>query len=251
MESELSRYSRHTLLRVFGPEGQARLASARVLVPGVGALGATIAGLLVRAGVGFVRIIDRDAPELHNLHRQVLYTENDVTSGRSKVEAAADRLREANSEVTIEAVQTEIGPGNVDSLVDGTDLVVDGLDNMQTRYPLNDVCIERRVPYVFAGAVETAGNVMTIIPGSTPCLRCLWPDPDRVASHAKASTVGVLSSVASLIASIQVTEAIKILAGKEHECLKGLLVIDAWRQAYQVVPVERSPECVCSKVIAD
>jgi molybdopterin-synthase adenylyltransferase len=246
MAEHLPRYSRHTLLRVIGEAGQEKIRSSRVFVAGVGALGSMISLLLARAGVGYLRIADQDCPELHNLHRQILYDESDVTSGRSKAEIAADRLRAGNSEITVEAISAAIGPDNVEELVRGVDLVVDALDNIATRYHVNDEAVRRRIPYVFGGAVETAGNVMVILPGRTPCLRCLWPDPDAVLNHARASEVGVLSSAASAVASIEVTEAIKILTGHEDQVLSGLLIMDFWRNLYHVAEIGRDPRCVCA-----
>lgn len=244
---DIPRFSRHILLSVIGEQGQERIARSRVLVAGLGALGSLIANLLARAGVGFLRIVDLDSPELHNLHRQLLYDESDVASGLSKVEAAKRRLRAACSAVEIEAVQAVIGPDNAMELTDGVDLVVDALDNATARFPINDAILARRIPYVFGGAIETVGNVMTIIPGETPCLRCLWPDPDAVADHARAATVGVLSSAAAAVASVEVTEAMKILVGRREDTLKGLLVMDFWNNLYHTAPVEPDPQCRCRK----
>jgi adenylyltransferase/sulfurtransferase len=249
MKSDEPRYSRHVLLRVIGEEGQKRIAQSRVFVAGLGALGSLIATLLARAGVGFLRIADQDAPELHNLHRQILYDENDVHRGLHKAIAAERHLKEANSEIEIEAISKAIGPENVESLTGGVDLVVDALDNIRTRYLVNDCIIATGTPYIFGGAVETVGNVMTIIPGKTPCLRCLWPDPAAVDGHPRASTVGVLSSAAACVASIQVTEALKLLAGREEEVMPGLLVMDVWRSLFHVAPVSRDPGCVCHTAV--
>lgn len=248
MEQDIPRYSRHTLLRTIGLEGQKRIESGRVFVAGVGALGCLIAALLTRAGVGFVRIADQDSPELHNLHRQILYNESDLNRGLSKAQVAEERLRAANSDVEIESVTTVIGPETVEALTDGVDLVVDALDNIRSRYAVNDTIIRRGIPYVFGGAVETSGNVMTIIPGKTPCLRCLWPDSEAVQDHPTAARVGVLSSTATAVASVQVTEAIKILAGREDEILSGLLVMDLWNNTFHTATVEPDPTCLCRRV---
>ncbi len=199
--------------------------------------------------MGFLRIADQDAPELHNLHRQILYDENDVNLGLHKAVAAGRHLKEANSEIEIEVIAEAISPQNVERLTNGVDLVVDALDNIRTRYLVNDCVIATRTPYIFGGAVETVGNVMTIIPGKTPCLRCLWPDPAAVDGHPRASTVGVLSSAATCVASIQVTEALKMLAGREEEIMQGLLVMDVWRSLFHVAPVNRDPGCVCHTAV--
>lgn len=248
MEPDISRYSRHELLRVIGKEGQVKIASSRVFIAGLGALGSLIAMLLARAGVGFLRIIDLDAPETHNLQRQLLYTETHVKRGVLKAQAALEVLRELNSEIEIESIPASIGPNNIESFTDDIDLVVDALDNISTRYVVNDTILNRRIPYVFGGAVETSGNIMTIIPGRTPCLRCLWPESDAVKNHASASTVGVLSATAAAVASIEVAEVIKVLTGRIDDTLSGLLVIDLWKNMYHVVPVERDPLCKCRDV---
>lgn len=248
MEPEIPRYSRHMLLRVIGEAGQKKIEKARVFVAGLGALGSIISILLARAGVGFLRIADHDAPEIHNLHRQILYDEEDVARGLSKAEAARNRLRAANSQVEIEAVTALIGPDNVEALTEDIDLVVDALDNIRARYFINDIILARGIPYVFGGAIETVGNVMTIIPGKTPCLRCLWPDPQAVDNHPRASAVGVLSAVATAVAAVEVSEALKILVGRENEVLQGLLVMDLWRGQFQCAPVAPEPACLCRRL---
>ena len=170
-----------------------------------------------------------------------------MARGVSKAQAAKERLVAANSGIEVEAIAATIGPDNVGELVTGVDLVVDALDNMKARYFINDAIIDRGIPYVFGGAVECAGNVMTIIPGRTPCLRCLWPNPAAVEDHPRASTVGILSSAASAVASIQVTEAIKILVGSLDDILPGLLVMDFWRNQFQLCEIKPDPTCKCNR----
>lgn len=241
----IDRYSRHSLLRVIGPIGQQKIQDAKVLVVGLGALGSTISILLARAGVGYLRIVDGDSPELHNLHRQILYTEADVHEGTSKTDAARRHLLEGNSSVQVEAVSEFVTARNVDRLLEGMDVVVDALDNISTRYIVNDCAIAQGIPYVFGGAVETVGNVMSIIPGRTACLRCLWPNPEAVRDHPTASRVGVLSAVASAVASIEVTECLKIIVGCLDDLIPGLLMIELWGNNYQIVPLKRDPSCMC------
>jgi molybdopterin-synthase adenylyltransferase len=245
MEPCIPRYSRHILLKVIGEEGQRKIERSRVLVTGLGALGSLIAILLARAGVGFLRIVDLDSPELHNLHRQLLYEEEDAAAGIPKAEVARKRLTAAASRVEIEAVVAAVDASNVEELTNGVDMVVDALDNIRTRYLVNDMALARGIPYVFGGAVETVGNVMVILPGKTACLRCLWPDPAAVAGHARASEVGVLSAAAAAVASVQVTEAIKIMVGRHEDVLQGLLVMDLWRNQFHVAPLEPALGCVC------
>lgn len=247
MINDTSRYSRHVLLDVIGQEGQTRIQSARVLITGQGALGSLISILLSRAGIGFLRIVDKDYPETHNLHRQILYDDADVAAGFPKSLAARKHLRNCAPFVEIDAIHAEITPDNIDSMVENVDVIVDALDNTSTRYIVNDSALAHGIPYVFGGVVQTAGNVMTIIPGKSPCLRCLWPDPSQIVHHQNASSVGVLSSMATLIASIQVTETIKIIVGDTTNLIQGIMTIDAWHNHWQVVPLSRDPECVCSR----
>ncbi len=249
MDTVNSRYSRHILLNVIGQEGQTKIEAARVLVTGQGALGSLISVLLARAGVGFLRIVDKDLPEIHNLHRQILYDDDDCCGDITKVQAARRHLVKSAPSLEIDAVHAEITAENVDSIVNSVDVVVDAVDNSETRYLVNDAALRNGIPYVFGGAVETAGNVMTIVPGVTPCLRCLWPVPEDVRAHQRASTVGVLSSLATLVASVQVTEVMKLLVGDLDKLIPGLLTIDVWRNHYMVVSLERSPGCLCSQYL--
>lgn len=248
MDPNIGRYSRHELLATIGETGQRRIEQSRVLVAGVGALGSVIACLLARAGVGYLRIVDRDPPELHNLQRQILYDEADVKDGTPKVVAARNALTRVNSSIEIDAVDRSIDETSITGLVDGVDLVVDALDNTAARYLINDEILRKGIPYVFGGAVENAGNVMTIIPGRTPCLRCLWPQPEKVKDHATAATVGVLSSAAATVASIETTEAFKIMTGRYEDIIPGLLIMDLWHNRFHTTAIERNPHCPCAAV---
>jgi molybdopterin/thiamine biosynthesis adenylyltransferase len=248
MQDTPDRYSRHILLQMIGQTGQEKIQKASVLVAGLGALGSTICILLARAGVRFLRIVDKDAPELHNLHRQILYNEIDVFLGTPKAHAARVNLLSAASNVEIDAVDEEISKTNIYRLLDGIDLVVDALDNSETRFVVNDAIVDLKIPYIFGGAVETVGNVMTIIPGRTPCLRCIWPNPSSIVGHATAAKAGVLSSVASLVASVQVTEAFKVLVGDIENTIPGIFVFDVWKNLFHIVPVEPRPNCDCKKI---
>ena len=145
-------------------------------------------------------------------------------------------------------MNTSIGAENIGNLIENMDVVVDALDNMEARYHVNDAILERGIPYVFGGAVGTSGNVMTVIPGRTPCLRCLWPQPKEVADHPRASQVGVLSSVATAVASVQVTETLKLIAGRREDLIKGLLVMNLWRVQFRVAAIEPDPDCMCRRV---
>lgn len=230
---------------MIGQDGQRRISKSGVLVVGLGALGSLISTLLARAGVGFLRIVDVDSPETHNLQRQILYDEADVASGLSKAQSAERKLRGANSEAQIEAVTARVGPQNISQLAQGVDLIIDALDNIATRYYVNDTAVARGVPYIFGGAVAASGNVMVIIPGKTPCLRCVWPDSEGIRQHDTAAQVGVLSSAATAVASIEVTEALKILSGHSDAALKGLLLMDFWQNIFRIASVEPNPDCSC------
>jgi len=242
------RYSRQILFPGVGEQGQQHLLDARVAVAGCGALGSFQAGALARAGVGFLRIIDRDYVELSNLQRQWLFDECDVEQGLPKAEAAARKIAEINRGVRVEPVVADLTPSNVEDLLGGVDLVLDGTDNFETRYLINDFAVERGVPWVYGAAVGSYGIAMPVIPGQTACLRCLYPDPPAGAQPT-CETAGVLGSVTALIASWQVSEAIKILC-----CLpsgtapaRKITTVDVWsgeiRQVAQPGPVADCPAC--------
>ncbi len=174
-----NRYSRQTILPAIGEEGQAKLVGARAVVVGCGALGSNIAALLVRAGIGKVRIIDRDFIEVHNLQRQVLFDEEDIKAGLPKAVAAERHLKKANSNVEVEGIVADINVTNIEELCAGADVLVDGLDNTETRFLLNDYALKHNVPWVYGGAISTTGMTMTVVPGQTPGLRGIYPTPPR------------------------------------------------------------------------
>jgi len=234
------RYSRQTVLAEIGREGQAKLGKSSVVVIGCGALGCAIAELLVRAGVGRLRIVDRDIVELDNLHRQLLFDERDVAARLPKAAAAANKLAVINGDVTVEAKVVDVAPHNVLPLLDGVDLVMDGTDNVETRYLINDACLERGVPWVYGGAVGTVGMTMNILPGG-PCLRCMFPEPPPPGSLATCDTRGVLNTLPALVASYQTTEAIKLLTGAE--VTSELVVVDPWEGSFRRMPVKRADDC--------
>src|SRR3954449_3727994 len=179
---DLERYARQTIFPPIGTEGQARLLASRVALIGCGALGTVIANVIARAGVGFLRIVDRDYVELSNLQRQVLFDEQDAADGAPKATAAVDKLRRINSDVTFEPVVADFGPDNAERLVRDVDLVLDGADNFEVRYVINDVCVKLGKPWVYAAAIASYGVLMPIIPGETACLRCALADPPPAGS---------------------------------------------------------------------
>ena len=228
----LIRYVRQMRYPHLGEEGQRRLAASRALICGCGALGSLLANTLVRSGVGKVRLVDRDFVELSNLHRQTLFDEADVAAGLPKAVAAAEKLRTINSSVEIEPVVAHVGPENVESLCAGVDVILDGTDNFETRYLLNDAAVHLNLPWVYGGCVGAEGQTMTILPGETGCLRCLLPECPPPGSTPTCDTAGVLAPIVGVIASIQAQEAIKILSGNRAAISRQLTVIDLWQNRF-------------------
>jgi adenylyltransferase/sulfurtransferase len=238
------RYARQRLLGVVGAEGQERIGRASVLVVGCGALGTVQAELLARAGVGRLTLLDRDRVEPSNLQRQVLYDDADAAVGRFKAEAAAARLAAVNPTIALEARVASFGPRNARAQLTGHDLVLDGTDNVETRYTLNDACVEAGIPWVYGGAVGTEGLVFGIRPGSGPCLRCAFPDPPPPGSLATCDTVGVLAAASAMVGAQQVAVALGLLLGDE-EAVGRLIRLDPWRARFQVLRIPRAPDCPC------
>ena len=244
------RYHRQTLLPHFGHAAQEQLASSRVLLVGCGALGTVIAEYLVRAGVGTLRIVDRDIVELTNLQRQTLFDESDATDGVPKAIAASLRLRQINSSVNVEAHVADFHPGNAEEFVDGVSLILDGTDNVGTRYLINDLAVKHGIPWVYGACVGTEGRVMTIRPGITACLRCVFPEPPGVGELPSCDTAGVLGPVAGVIASLQSVAALKIVSGNDEAVGEQMTVVDAWNNRIRNIDTTgaRRPDCpVCGQ----
>lgn len=241
--TEPDRYARQVRFSAIGPEGQRRLGASAVLVVGCGALGAAAADLLARAGVGRLRLVDRDVVELSNLHRQLLFDEADATEGVPKAIAAARALSRINTSVKVEPVVADVGPRNVEPLLDGVAVVVDGTDNLETRYLLNDACVKRRLPWVYGGAVAATGMAMAIVPGETACFRCLYPTTSA-AGMATCDTVGVLASTVVAVAAIQWTATVKLLLGL-RDGAGELSALDVWTQDFEHTSIPRRPDCPC------
>ncbi len=220
---------------------RASLAERSVLVVGCGALGSAVAGHLVRSGVGAVRLVDRDVVEERNLPVQVLYSEQDAALGLFKAEAAAAHLREVNAGCTIDGVVADYAPVNALRLAGGSDLIVDGADNLETKLLLNDVAVATGTPLVYAGCAGTEGAVMAVVPGSTHCLRCLWPEPTAAAGRMTCETRGLLPAAASVVAALQFAESLKLLLGVDLGMLGGLVRVDAWEPELRRVPLPPYP----------
>ncbi|MGD0899080.1 MAG: ThiF family adenylyltransferase [Thermoguttaceae bacterium] len=223
------RYARQVRYQPLGEEGQKRLAEGRAVVCGCGATGSVLANTLARAGVGTMRLVDRDFVEIGNLHRQVLFDEEDAAAGLPKAIAAAEKLRKINSSVAIEPVVADITAANIEQLCQGADVLLDGTDNFETRFLMNDAAVHLGVPWVYAGCVGTEGQTMTILPGTTPCLRCLLPECPPPGSTPTCDTMGVLGPIVGVIASLAAVEAIKILSGNRQAVSRDLVVVDLWR----------------------
>ncbi|MCA9011228.1 MAG: ThiF family adenylyltransferase [Planctomycetaceae bacterium] len=225
-----------------GREGQQRLADSRVLLIGCGALGCVLADSLVRAGVGLVRIVDRDFVELTNLQRQVLFDEQDVADHLPKVIAAERRLRRVNSEVTVEPVVADVDWSNIGELAEGMLLILDGTDNFEIRYLINDISLETRIPWIFTGCTGSVGQVMPVFPGDSACLRCLMPSPPPPGSAETCDTAGVLGPAVNIVASFQAALALRILTGHAEEIERRLTIMDVWSSSFRQVDVSKLRE---------
>lgn len=242
------RYQRQSRFAPLGELGQSRLANASALVCGCGALGSVIANTLARAGVGHLRIVDRDFLEITNLQRQVLFDEQDVADGLPKAIAAARRLSRINSEIKIEPIVADVTFANIEDLARNVELIVDGTDNFEVRFLINDFSSQFRLPWIFGGCIGAEGQTMTIVPGTTPCLRCLLPEAPPPGSTETCDTAGILGSIIGVIASIQSCEAIKILSGNLAAISRVLQVYDLWENQVRLVRLdslapERCPTC--------
>ena len=225
---KLDRYARQLALDEIGEARQRQLLASTAVVVGCGALGTHIADALVRAGVGRVRVVDRDFVELNNLQRQVLFDEEDAAGALPKAIAAAEKLQRVNSQVQVEPVVTDVNPGNVEQLLGDADIVLDGTDNFETRLLLNDACLKLNLPWVYGGVVGTYGMTMSIIPHETPCFRCFLSELPAPGSTPTCETVGVLGPAVSAIAALEVTEALKLLTGQKGALYGQLLYLDVW-----------------------
>src|SRR5712692_7424945 len=225
-EPSLDRYSRQMRFYGIGEEGQRRLLDSHVTLCGCGALGTVLANALVRAGVGCLRLVDRDFIETNNLQRQVLFDEFDVAANLPKAEAAARKLAGINSTVHVEPVVTDIDRTNIVELCADADIILDGTDNFEIRYLINDVAVKLGKPWVYGGCIGSHGQTMTILPGQTPCLRCVFEAAPAPGEAGTCETAGVLSPIVNIIASYQATEALKILIGKREAVNRELIYLD-------------------------
>lgn len=226
-ETAPDRYSRQTLFKEIGAEGQGKLSQARIVIVGCGATGSVLASLLARAGVGTIRIVDRDYVEPSNLQRQSLFDENDARESVPKAIAAARQIARFNSEIVAEPQVADLIPQNVDSLLAAADLILDGTDNFETRYLINDYAVKNSLPWIYSAAVGSYAVTMNVLPGETACLSCIFAESPR-GSIETCETAGILNSAVNLVASIAATEALKVLVGAGIKMRRTLLSWDVW-----------------------
>lgn len=240
-----SRYSRQARFAPLGAEGQARIRAATVAIVGCGALGTVQAETLARAGVGRLRIIDRDFVEWSNLQRQFLFEESDAAESLPKAVAAARRLARVNSEVTVEPMVADLTAANVEDLFEDVDLILDGTDNFETRFLINDAAVHREIPWIYGAAVGSYGIKLAIVPGVTACLRCVYPEAPQGAQPT-CETEGVLAPVTAAIAALQAADALKILARGADAVIGRITTIDVWSGTIrQLAPPSRDSQCPC------
>jgi adenylyltransferase/sulfurtransferase len=238
----IDRYSRQILFPGIGENGQKKLGNSSVAIIGCGALGTVIATILVRAGIGKIKIIDRDFIEYHNLQRQVLFDEDDIRNQLPKAIAAERHLKKVNSSIDIEGVVADVNYTNIERLISGVDLILDGLDNRETRFLINDVSLKHKIPWVYGGAISSFGMTMNIIPNETPCLRCMWHGTTERGLAMTCDTAGVIAPAPFIIGSLQSTEAIKILIGAEN-INRDLISIDVWSGDFKHFKIARNSDC--------
>lgn len=243
MLSEISRnrYSRQILLDRIGEAGQEKLAAGKVVIIGCGATGTNLANTLARAGVGYLRLIDRDFVELNNLQRQTLFDEADLE--KPKALAAADKLKMINSQIGIDAAVADFNSETAETLISGMDLVLDGTDNMSTRFVINDIALKLGIPWIYSGAISSYGMTMNILPdGTAPCFRCFLPQPPRPGSLQTCDTAGVLNTVPQMITAYAATEALKLLLNEPVKAGR-LIIADIWDADFRVVEVAKRKDC--------
>src|SRR5437016_2437957 len=242
--SQRERYSRQILFSGIGNVGQDRLLTARALIIGCGALGSAQAESLARAGVGRLRIADRDFVEFSNLQRQTMFTESDAADRLPKVIAGARHIGEINSDIEVEPEIVDVNHSNIERLIRDCDVVLDGTDNFTTRYLINDACVKHLANWIYGAAVGSYGVTMTIRPSETPCLRCVFPETPPAASAPTCDTAGVIMPIISVVAAVQVSEALKLLTGQTEDLHRSLMQFDVWRnECRRIALAEKSRDC--------
>ena len=233
MKQKLDRYSRQILFDGIGEAGQRRLGDARVVVIGCGALGTVIANNLARAGIGHLTVVDRDFVEESNLQRQVLFDEEDVRNSMPKAVAAEKKLRQINSQIEVKGVVMDVNYANIEDLIRGATVVMDGADNFETRFLVNDACVKQGIPWIYGACVGSYGLSMVILPRETPCLRCIFETAPPPGMSPTCDTSGVIAPIVNIIASFQCMEAIKLLTGAKDKLNRDLLSMDVWDDRFE------------------
>lgn len=238
MNQAFERYSRQVLFQHIGEVRQRELMASYAVVAGCGALGSVSSSYLTRAGIGHIRIIDRDFVEESNLQRQILFDENDIADNLPKAIAAQRKLQRINTKINIEGIVSDINYTNIEELTKDADIILDGTDNFETRFLINDVCVKNNIPWIYGACIGSRGLTMNIIPSKTPCLRCVFETMPQMGTFPTCDTAGVIGPIAGIISSIQVTEAIKILTKDFKSINKKLLEIDVWDSKFKQIDIE-------------
>ncbi|MGR3311545.1 MAG: ThiF family adenylyltransferase, partial [Candidatus Brocadiales bacterium] len=247
MNNTSNRYSRQILFNNIGEEGQWLLERSFAIILGCGALGSVSANLLTRAGVGRIKIIDRDFIEENNLQRQILFDEEDIKKGLPKAIAAQEKLQKVNSSIVIEGVVSDVNYTNIEGLMNGANVIIDGLDNFESRFLLNDYCVKNSIPWIYGACIGSTGLTMNIVPAiKTPCLRCVLESLPPAGTSPTCDTTGIIGSIAAVIASIQATEAIKLLTKNIDAMSKDLIKYDIWDGKIQKVHISSASNQVPS-----
>ncbi|MCC5908963.1 MAG: ThiF family adenylyltransferase [Clostridiaceae bacterium] len=240
------RYIKQMNFQGIGREGQELLKNSKVLVVGCGALGTVVANNLTRIGVGYIRLVDRDFVELSNLHRQVLFNEEDVHNNMPKVKAAANKLKKINSEIEINSIIKDVNSVTIEGMAENIDIILDCTDNFKTRYLINDVAFAKKIPWIYGGALGSSGSVKVFIPEEeTGCLRCMMPTPPPTGSMPTCDTTGVLNTTTGIVAMIQTNETIKYLTNNKEEIERNLLYIDLWDNVIEKIELKKKEDCTC------
>jgi adenylyltransferase/sulfurtransferase len=232
---DLERYQRQVIVKEFGMQGQKLISKKHIVIIGGGGLGSNSSEILTRLGIGSIDIVDYDLVDLSNLHRTSLFNEEDIGSYKCKV--LEKKLKEINSGLKIKGIQKSVTKENITEIVKKADLILDGTDNMQTRFLINDISIKNEIPWIYAGVYSSIGMIMGIIPKKTPCLKCISHNIPE-----KTGEIPVLGNIPLTTASIECTEAIKLLLGQQ---LSGLIIYDIWKQQFEQINIKRNPSCIC------
>jgi adenylyltransferase/sulfurtransferase len=241
-QPESDRYSRQILFAGIGAEGQDRLRESRAVIIGCGALGSAQAESLARAGVGKLRIVDRDFVEFSNLQRQTMFTESDAADRLPKAVACAHHIQQINRDINVEPEVADVNQSNIERLIATADVVLDGTDNFATRYLINDACVKNKIDWIYGAAVGSYGVTMTIRPHETPCLRCIFPEAPPAASAPTCDTAGVIMPIISVVAAVQVSEALKLLTGKVASLHRSLMQFDVWENVWRRISLETASD---------